>query len=88
MHMLLLSQTQALDAAAVEFERDYLPDLQERIAATEKQKQAARDREMAKLMKDVKLTRQDKIVVDNNTADNTADSSSDQQHAAGGSASA
>jgi hypothetical protein len=59
---------QALDAAAVEFERDYLPDLQERIAATEKQKRAARDREMAKLMKDVSLTRQDKIVAGSGSA--------------------
>jgi GPN-loop GTPase len=72
--------TQALDAAAVEFERDYLPDLQERIAATEKQKQAARDREMAKLMKDVSLTRQDKIVAGRGSAadnDTTAADASD-----------
>eukprot|EP00953_Heterococcus_sp_UTEX-ZZ885_P033852 17584-Heterococcus_DN1.PRE.3 len=77
-----LALTCALDAAAVEFERDYLPDLQERIAATEKQKQAARDREMAKLMKDVSLTRQDKIVAGSGSApdnDTTAADTSDKR---------
>jgi hypothetical protein len=47
---------QALRAAAEEYETDYLPDLRERIAATERKKQEARDKELAKLMTDVRLT--------------------------------
>ncbi|KAG5183838.1 hypothetical protein JKP88DRAFT_208476 [Tribonema minus] len=51
---------QSLDAAGDEFIRDYLPDLQARMAAVAARTQAAKEREMTKLMADVAVTRGDK----------------------------
>ncbi|CAN0180804.1 unnamed protein product [Pylaiella littoralis] len=51
----------ALDNAGSEFERDYLPDLQRRVAEAKARQEAAKQRSMEKLMTDIAISAEDSV---------------------------
>eukprot|EP00752_Nemacystus_decipiens_P009767 g8723.t1 len=51
----------ALDNAGLEFERDYLPDLQRRVAEAKARQETAKQRSMEKLMADIAISSGDKV---------------------------